>query len=103
MGEGVKLILHPKTLVKKTKSRIVHKKTEATFNVMQPMVDQNFKLQSLFNDNDPDTIEQKLREGLKEITDSVVEKRRVQTKNRGCLYWNQELERQRKEVEKLST
>merc|ERR1711954_328339 len=81
--EGVKCRLITKSPVKIVKSTIFRDYTNATFNLMMPMVNKSHKLQSLFADTKPEVIAKKLTEGLKEITDLVVTKRRLQPKNRG--------------------
>ena len=76
--------------------------TDCTFNVMQPLVDCNYKLQSLFTDSDPNIIADKLTQGLREITDIMVKKQHFQVKNCGVQYWNMEWENERKELAKLN-
>ena len=100
--EGVSMILHTKSQIKKPKSRVIRRYENATFETMQPLIDENIKLQSLFSDHDPEIIANKLIDGLKDITDIVVSKQRIQVKNRGVLYWNKDLENEKKEVEKLN-
>ena len=96
------MILHTKTQIRKPKLRVISRYDNATFDIMQPLIDNNYKLQSLFGDQDPETIAEKLIDGLKDITDEVVSKKRIQTKNRGVLYWDKDLEKEKKEVDRLN-
>merc|ERR1711954_474193 len=99
--EGVMCTLLTKTPIMPAKSMLLRDYRLATFEVMQPMVDASDKLQSLFSDSDPEIIAQKLVNGIKEITDRVINKKRVQAKKRGYEYWNEELETERKKVAAL--
>ena len=73
--EGVKCVLHAKPPIKHPESRDVRDFSMATFNIMQPMVDTNRNLQSLFCDKNPEMIADKLVKDLKEITDVVIIKK----------------------------
>merc|ERR1711954_112152 len=68
---------------------------------MQQMVDDSLDLQSLFNDLDPNVIATKLVNGMKAITDVVVDKTRIQIKNRGVKFWSRELEDEREHVKRM--
>merc|ERR1711954_19891 len=89
------------TPVKDVKSILLRDYKLATFSHIQPMIDASEKLQSLFSDSDPEIIAQRLVDRIKEITDRVVIKKRVQAKKQGYEYWNEELETERKKVAAL--
>merc|ERR1711954_5458 len=78
--EGVICTLMTKTPVKDVKSILLRDYKLATFDIIQPMIDNNSNLQSLFSDQDPEVIAKKLVDGVKEITDVVVVKKRVQAR-----------------------
>merc|ERR1711954_485092 len=78
--EGIMCTLLTKTPIMAAKSLLLRDYRLATFEVMQPMVDVSEKLQGLFSDSDPEVIAKKLVDGIKEITDKVVIKKRVQAK-----------------------
>ena len=99
--EGVRVVIHPKSDIKSPNTFLRRDYRNCTFNVLQPMVDMNLNLQTLFNDLDPDTIADKLMSGLKEITDSVVVKKRVQKRERGSPFWNSTLEEEQKNLKEL--
>merc|ERR1712081_16200 len=65
-------------------------------DILQHLVDMNENLQSLFSELDPERIADKLTQGMKEITDITVKKRRVQKRERGVNFWNASLEEERK-------
>ena len=67
------------------------------------MVDTNKKLQSLFADLDPDVIGEKLVSGMKDITDAVVMKKRIQTRKHINQFWTKELEEGREKLKNLNT
>merc|ERR1711954_278324 len=90
-----------KTPVLAAKSSLLRDYRLARFEVMQPLVDKSEKLQSLLSDSDPEVIANKLVDGIKEITDKVVIKKRVQARKRGYEYWNEELETERRKVAQL--
>ena len=69
---------------------------------MQPLVDQSDKLQSLFSEDNPEIIADLLMDGLKEITDQLVTKSRVQQRSRGVPYWCGKLEKERNLVKELN-
>merc|ERR1711954_511778 len=100
--EGVKCTLQTKSQVKIPKSRVIRNYSKCTFNIMQPLVDANPNLQSIFQDTNPDIISDKIVTGLKEITDIVVKNKIVQVTQRGFQFWTGELEIERKEVESLN-
>ena len=99
--EGVECTVLTKTPIKAVKSILLRDYTLATFNNIQPLIDSSEKLQGLFSDSDPETIAQKLIEGIKEITDVVVKKKRVQERRKKYEYWCTELEDERKNVASL--
>ena len=57
----------------------------------------------MFSDLDPVTIADKLMTGLKEITDPVICKKRIQKRERGSPFWSAELEDERKNLKILDT
>merc|ERR1711954_467709 len=73
--EGVMCNILTKTPAKEVKSILLRDYTLATYNNIQPLIDSNEKLQGLFSDSNPETIAQKLVDGVKEITDVVVRKK----------------------------
>merc|ERR1711954_43755 len=99
--EGVMCTLLTKTPVKDVKSILLRDYKLATFDNIQPMIDTSFKLQSLFGDYDLEVIAQKLVDGVKEITDAVVIKKRVQARQRRYKYWSHDLDSERKQVAAL--
>merc|ERR1711954_199277 len=70
---------------------------------MQPLVDINKKLQSLFSDHNSNIIATKLVEGLNEVLDLLIKKKRLQKRSRGVPFWCQKLEKERNEVKALNT
>merc|ERR1711954_554036 len=83
------------------KSILLRDYTLATFNTIQPLIDSSEKLQGLFGDSDPEVIANKLMEGIKEIMDIVVKKKRVQERKKKYEYWCTKLEEERKKVASL--
>merc|ERR1711954_307349 len=99
--EGVMCTLMTKTPVKEVKSILLRDYKLATFDIIQPMIDSNSNLQSLFSDQDLEVISKKLVDGVKEITDAVVIKKRVQARKRRYEYWCQDLKSKRIQVAAL--
>ena len=94
--EGVRVFVNVKSKVRQQKSFILCNYSNCTFNILQPMVDENIKLQTLFSDLNPVCIAEKLMTGLKEVTDLVIVKKRVQKRSRGVPFWSPELEEEQK-------
>merc|ERR1711954_345293 len=90
-----------KTPVKDAKSILLRDYTLVKYEIIQPMIDNSQLLQSLCGDQDPELIAQKLVDGVKEITDVIVTKKRVQARSRKYEYWNEDLEKEREEVAAL--
>merc|ERR1711954_538475 len=100
--EGVRCILLLKSSIRQGKSFLKRDFRNCTYNLMQPLVDSNFKLQSLFSDRNPEIIADKLGEGLKEITDLLVVKQQIQQRSRGSHYWCSKLKKEREKVKSLN-
>ena len=100
--EGVICTLLTKVPCKLAKSNMIRNYDLATFSVMQDLIDKNEKLQSLFTDTEPEIIGQKLTQGMNEITDLVVSKKRIQIKNRGVKFWSKTLESERRVLSGLN-
>merc|ERR1711954_298679 len=100
--KGVKICLHTKTEIKQPKSSIFRDYKNATFNIMQLIIDKSDELQSLFADLDPDVISKKLVSGMKDVTDLVVTKRRIQTRKRKDEFWTKELQQERNKLKELN-
>merc|ERR1711954_482927 len=99
--EGVMCTILTKTPIKEAKSILLRDYKLARFVIIQPMIDSSENLQSLFGDQDPEVIAKKLVDGVKEITDVVVTKKRVQARRRRYKYWSKELKNEREEVAAL--
>merc|ERR1711954_349526 len=82
--EGVMCTILTKTPIKETKSILLRDHTLVKYEIIQPMIDSSQLLQSLFSDQDPDLIAKKLVDGVKEITDVIVTKKRIQARSRKC-------------------
>merc|ERR1712081_89206 len=95
--------MDPKSEVKSPNTFLLRSYRDCTFNVLQPLVDQNEKLQTLFSDLDPVIIAEKLMTGLKEVTDPVIVKKRVQKRERGSPFWSSTLEEERKKLKILDS
>ena len=93
--DGVRCVLHLKGDISVSRSYLYRDYRMCTFNNVQPLVDSSHRLQSLFNDSDPEVIAEKLILGMKEITDCTVSKKRVQPKSCCVPYWNANLESKR--------
>merc|ERR1711954_605256 len=101
--EGVRCVVHPKTEIKSPNTFLMRNYKDCTFNILQPMVDENVKLQTLFSNLDPVTIAEKLMTGLKEVTDPVIIKKRIQKRERGSPFWSSTLEEERKKLKILDS
>ena len=99
--EGVSCTVLTKTPVKEAKSILLRDYTLVKFEIIQPMIDNSQLLQSLFCDQDPELIAKKLVDGVKEITDVIVTKKRIQARSRKYEYWSRELESERVNVAAL--
>merc|ERR1711954_572214 len=89
------------TPVKEAKSILLRDYTLVKFEIIQPMIDSSLLLQSLFSDQDPEIIAKKLVDGVKEITDVIVTKKRIQARRKKYEYWCRELENERINVAAL--
>ena len=98
----VKCVILLKSSIRQSQSFLRRDYSRCSFANMQPLVDSSHKLQSLFSSQDPELISEKLVQGLKEITDHLVEKRRIQKRKRGAQYWCQKLEDEREKVRELN-
>ena len=96
-------MVHTKTVLRQCRSFLRRDFRRCTFNTMQPLVDGSVKLQSLFNHRDLEVIADLLTGGLKEITDLLVTKSRVQQWKRSVPHWNNNLEQERLKVKSLNT
>ena len=65
-------------------------------------MDINENLQSLFSDHNAEVIASKLVNGLNEVIQILLKKKRVQKKNRGVPYWSNKLEKERMKVKELN-
>merc|ERR1711954_170523 len=101
--EGVGCVVHPKTEIKSPNTFLMRSYKDCTLKILQPMVDKNINLQTLFSDLDPVTIADKLMTGLKEVTDPVIIKKRIQKRERGSPFWSSTFEDERKKLRILDS
>ena len=65
---------------------------------LQPLVEINEDLNSLFSESDPDIIADKLLNGLNQVIKELIIIKRVQLNSKAAPYWNSELEDSRTSV-----
>ena len=92
----MRIVIHLKSDAKAPNSFVMRDYSACTFSTLQPLVDGNEKLQSLFTNLEPEIIAEKLLTGMKEVTDVAISKRRIQKRERGVPFWNANLEEERK-------